>query len=91
MLIGLRLLSVIAIAFLVILEDKISTPVCNNHVEEVDDDDLKVMMVADLLLFGSDATYINSFFRDHYMSKFFRVPSLSIHHLYGCFSAYRNN
>jgi hypothetical protein len=25
------------------------------------------------------------------MSKFFRVPSLSIHHLNGCFSAYRNN
>ncbi|KAK2406532.1 Calcineurin metallo-phosphoesterase superfamily protein [Trifolium repens] len=72
MIIGLRLLSVIGIAFLVIFEDKISTPVCNNHVEEVDDDDLKVMMVADLLLFGSDATYINTFFRDHYMSKFFR-------------------
>ncbi|XP_073227061.1 uncharacterized protein [Cicer arietinum] len=34
--------------------------------------DLKVIFVADLLLSGSESTYFNRFFRDHYMSKFFR-------------------
>jgi len=77
MMFGFRVLSVIGIAFLVIFEQRISTPVCNNHVEEAEADELKVMMVADLLLLGSEAGYINRFFRDHYMSKFFRVPSLS--------------
>ncbi|KAL5098200.1 hypothetical protein RYX36_002527 [Vicia faba] len=43
---------------------------CNNPVVEADS--LKVMMVADLLLLGSEAGYINRFFTDHYMSKFFR-------------------
>lgn len=37
-----------------------------------DDDDLKVMMVANLLLLGSEAGYFNLFFRDHYLSKFFK-------------------
>lgn len=73
--IGLRALSFIGIAFLLALEDRTSTPVCNNPVVEADT--LKVMMVADLLLLGSEAGYINRFFRDHYMSKFFRVLSLS--------------
>ncbi|CAK8560422.1 unnamed protein product [Lathyrus sativus] len=68
--IGLRALSFIGIAFLLALEDRTSTPVCNNPVVEADT--LKVMMVADLLLLGSEDGYINRFFRDHYMSKFFR-------------------
>ncbi|WOL19414.1 metallophosphoesterase 1-like [Canna indica] len=35
-------------------------------------DDLKVMMVADLLLLGSDAGYVETRFRDSFKSKFFR-------------------
>lgn len=77
MMFGFRVLSVIGIAFLLIFEQRISTPVCNNHVEEAEAeaeaDELKVMMVADLLLLGSEAGFVNRFFRDHYMSKFFRV------------------
>ncbi|KAL5543897.1 hypothetical protein UlMin_007681 [Ulmus minor] len=36
------------------------------------------MMVANLLLMGSDAGYLNSLFRDHYMSKFFRKSFQSL-------------
>lgn len=74
----LRALSVIAIAFLILFQDRLSTPVCNNPVFQFvqEPHDLKVIFVADLLLSGSESTYFNRFFRDHYMSKFFRVPSL---------------
>ncbi|KAJ8771612.1 hypothetical protein K2173_026789 [Erythroxylum novogranatense] len=34
--------------------------------------DLKVMMVADLLLLGPETGFFNSYFRDYYMSKFFK-------------------
>lgn len=83
MMFGFRVLSVIGIAFLVIFEQRISTPVCNNHVEEAEAeaDELKVMMVADLFLLGSEAGYVNRFFRDHYMSKFFRAFNLIMHQL----------
>lgn len=31
------------------------------------------MMVANLLLHGSEAGFVNLYFRDYYMSKFFKV------------------
>ncbi|RDX84067.1 Metallophosphoesterase 1, partial [Mucuna pruriens] len=72
MVFGYRVLSValFAIAFVVLLEEWVSTPVCNPLRRDPQQDDLKVMMVADLLL--SEA---NHFFEDYYMSKFFRVLS----------------
>ncbi|KAK7255696.1 hypothetical protein RIF29_29115 [Crotalaria pallida] len=82
---GLRALSLIAIASLLLFEDWVSSPSCkllpttpnNNNtaqfgVNEEEPDELKVMLVAELLLLGSEAGYINHFFRDYYMSKFFR-------------------
>ncbi|XP_061364016.1 uncharacterized protein LOC133307514 isoform X2 [Gastrolobium bilobum] len=85
MVVGLRGLCFIAIVLLLVLEEWVSTPSCKvvpsinpnlilqQHVQFGDDpDDLKVMMVADLLLLGSEAGYVNHFFRDYYMSKFFR-------------------
>ncbi|KAL5556958.1 hypothetical protein UlMin_039194 [Ulmus minor] len=41
-------------------------------------EDLKVMMVANLLLMDSNAGYLNILFRDHYMSKFFRKSFQSL-------------
>ncbi|KAL5546066.1 hypothetical protein UlMin_005753 [Ulmus minor] len=41
-------------------------------------EDFKVMMVANLLLMSSDTSYLNSLFRDHYMSKFFRKSFQSL-------------
>lgn len=38
-----------------------------------DPEDLKVMMVANLLLLGSEAGFVELYFRDYYMTKFFRV------------------
>ncbi|GFZ10032.1 hypothetical protein Acr_21g0006310 [Actinidia rufa] len=73
-----RVLPLIVIAALIIFEDRVSIPSCEvvvptgeQNVEENHPDDLKVMMVANLLLLGSEAGYRNIFFRDYYLSKFF--------------------
>ncbi|XP_019456121.1 PREDICTED: metallophosphoesterase 1-like [Lupinus angustifolius] len=84
MVIGLRALSLIAIASLLVFEEWVSTPTCklipnktlhfpqfHDH-DDDNSDEFKVMMVAELLLLGSEAGYVNQFFRDYYMSKFFR-------------------
>ncbi|KAK7294430.1 hypothetical protein RJT34_17319 [Clitoria ternatea] len=82
MVVGFRGFCVVAaIAFLLVFEDWVSTPSCKLvpsanpflqfQVGE-EGDDLKVMMVSDLLLLGSDAGFPNRFFTDYYMSKFFR-------------------
>ncbi|XP_042457158.1 metallophosphoesterase 1-like [Zingiber officinale] len=61
---------------LVAVEYMISEPSCvvSGRVGESErhSDDLKVIMVADLLLPGSDAGYTDTFFRDPFKSKFFR-------------------
>ncbi|KAI3949325.1 hypothetical protein MKW98_023262 [Papaver atlanticum] len=67
----------------IIFEERISIPSCEEEIisngedivrdEEGGPDDVRVMMVANLLLMGSDdAGYINSYFRYSYMAKFFR-------------------
>ncbi|XP_026429472.1 metallophosphoesterase 1-like isoform X2 [Papaver somniferum] len=67
----------------IIFEERISIPSCKEEIisndedivrdEEGGADDVRVMMVANLLLMGSDdAGYINSYFRYSYMAKFFR-------------------
>ncbi|GFZ10071.1 hypothetical protein Acr_21g0006700 [Actinidia rufa] len=75
-----RVLPLIVIAALIIFEDRVSIPSCEvvvptgeQNVEENHPDDLKVMMVANLLLLGSEAGYRNIFFRDYYLSKFFAI------------------
>lgn len=67
---------------LVFYEERASTPSCvvvpQGGVQEAvgdDPEDLKVMVVANLLLLGSKAGYLNLFFRDFYLSKFFKVSS----------------
>ncbi|KAG5544349.1 hypothetical protein RHGRI_016935 [Rhododendron griersonianum] len=72
----LCLLPLIPIVVLVIFEDRVSIPSCavvpdlgQQYVEEDHPDDLKVMMVANLLLLGSEAGYTNILFRDYYMSR----------------------
>ncbi|XAR62179.1 hypothetical protein NMG60_11016840 [Bertholletia excelsa] len=73
----LRLLPLILIAALVVFEDRVSNPSCKvvpageQLAGEDHPDDLKVMMVSNLLLLGSEAGYWNIFFRDYYLSKFF--------------------
>ncbi|XP_059631406.1 uncharacterized protein LOC132274200 [Cornus florida] len=78
-----RMLSLIIITFLIFYEDRVSIPSCEvvprpnqddeyHHHHHHHPEDLKVMIVADLLLLGSEAPYINIFFRDHYLSQFFR-------------------
>ncbi|KAK8370940.1 hypothetical protein V6Z12_A01G211400 [Gossypium hirsutum] len=79
------LLPVIMISIFMVYEEWVSFPFCkllpsttyspDKHVENVDDslEDLKVMMVANLLLLGSEAGFVNLYFRDYYMSKFFKV------------------
>ncbi|KAL5992331.1 hypothetical protein ACLOJK_013247 [Asimina triloba] len=65
---------------LIIFEERASVPSCevvsvdrrDNSEIGKNDDDLTVMMVADLLLTGSDAGYVNLFFRDPYMAKFLK-------------------
>lgn len=84
----LRVFSLIAIASLLVFEEWVSNPACkfvpttndNNNdtlkdvqFGEVDPDKLRVMLVAELLLLGSESGYVNHFFRDYYMAKFFRV------------------
>ncbi|KAJ4950927.1 hypothetical protein NE237_027759 [Protea cynaroides] len=64
---------------LMVFEDWVCIPSCevvpSNHPEDFsveDSKELKVMMVANLLLLGSEAGYMNLYFRDSYMAKFFR-------------------
>jgi len=66
-------LMLLAILSLLLFEDWVSTPSCNNT-DNIVNNNLKVMMVADLLL--SDSGFVNRVFRDYYMSKFFRVLTL---------------
>ncbi|KAK8315141.1 hypothetical protein V6Z12_D01G220200 [Gossypium hirsutum] len=84
------LLPVIMISIFMVYEDWVSFPSCkllpsttyspDKHVENVDDslEDLKVMMVANLLLLGSEAGFVNLYFRDYYMSKFFKKSFQSL-------------
>ncbi|TYH31973.1 hypothetical protein ES288_A01G214300v1 [Gossypium darwinii] len=84
------LLPVIMISIFMVYEEWVSFPSCkllpsttyspDKHVENVDDslEDLKVMMVANLLLLGSEAGFVNLYFRDYYMSKFFKKSFQSL-------------
>uniref|UniRef100_A0A453R599 Inositol polyphosphate-related phosphatase domain-containing protein n=1 Tax=Aegilops tauschii subsp. strangulata TaxID=200361 RepID=A0A453R599_AEGTS len=60
-------------------EDWLSTPSCSGGLPAPDlaAGDLRAMMVADLMLLGSDATYADRFFRDHVTSKLFTVKIYS--------------
>ncbi|XP_058085577.1 uncharacterized protein LOC131233026 isoform X1 [Magnolia sinica] len=67
-------------AALIIFEERVSVPSCKIVSVDRNDsskiqkngEDLKVMMVADLLLTGSEAGYTSLYFRDSYMAKFLR-------------------
>jgi hypothetical protein len=61
------------VAALLAFEDWLSTPSCSGGPPRHGPGDLRAMMVADLMLFGSDATYADRLFRDHVMYKFFAV------------------
>ncbi|XP_038990189.1 metallophosphoesterase 1-like isoform X2 [Phoenix dactylifera] len=69
-------LPLLLVAALVTVEDMISTPSCEISGQAGGDsshpDGLKVMMVADLLLQGSDAGFADVYFRDLFISKFFK-------------------
>lgn len=76
-------LPLLIVASLIVFEERISIPSCeimtvdrpgdlNQNQFSDDPSDLKVMMVADLLLTGSDASFTNLYFRDSYTTKFFR-------------------
>nr|XP_010939622.1 metallophosphoesterase 1 [Elaeis guineensis] len=69
-------LPLLLVAALVTVEDMISAPSCemSGHAggDSSNPDDLKVMMVADLLLQGSDAGFADVYFRDLFISKFFK-------------------
>lgn len=76
------LLPIIMLSALLLYEEWVSTPSCKRVPPErtgppdpTQDhpDDLKVMMVANLLLLGSEAGFFSLLFRDYYMSKFFTV------------------
>jgi hypothetical protein len=66
------------IAALLTFEDWLSTPSCSggSPAPEPASGDLRAMMVADLMLLGSDATYADRFFRDYLMSKLIAVSHL---------------
>ncbi|XVE95338.1 hypothetical protein REPUB_Repub02eG0088400 [Reevesia pubescens] len=84
------LLPVIIICTFLVYEEWVSFPSCkllpntvnhpDEHVVNQDDspEDLKVMMVANLLLLGSEAGFFNLYFRDYYMSKFFKKSFQSL-------------
>ncbi|KAF9610319.1 hypothetical protein IFM89_021989 [Coptis chinensis] len=60
---------------LAIFEERVSIPSCEivpRDGVEVDKEELRVMMVANLLLMGSEAGYMNMYFRDSYMAKFLK-------------------
>ncbi|XP_077249950.1 uncharacterized protein LOC143889573 [Tasmannia lanceolata] len=74
-------LPLIFVIALIVFEERVSTPSCkivdqnpNPRSRKIDDEeeDFKVMMVANLLLMGSEAGYTNIYFRDSYTTKFFR-------------------
>ncbi|KAM3194248.1 hypothetical protein ACQJBY_070739 [Aegilops geniculata] len=66
-------LPLLLVAALLAFEDWLSTPSCSGGepAPDLDTGDLRAMMVADLMLLGSDATYADRFFRDHVTSKLF--------------------
>lgn len=77
---------VLLVSALIIHEEWVSSPSCitvpsSTHESDstaqehlpLHPDDLKVMMVANLLLLGSDSALLNRLFTDYYMSKFFTV------------------
>ncbi|KAK2998959.1 hypothetical protein RJ639_023225 [Escallonia herrerae] len=81
----LLILFVVTVALLA-YEDRVAIPSCNvvpgggdfdeGHVHGGDrPGDLKVMLVANLMLLGSEVGYKNTLFRDHYLSKFFKKSS----------------
>ncbi|OEL26731.1 hypothetical protein BAE44_0012251, partial [Dichanthelium oligosanthes] len=60
------------VAALLAFEDWLTTPSCSGGPPAAHGSgDLRAMMVADLMLLGSDATYADRFFGDHVMYKFF--------------------
>nr|XP_011464590.1 PREDICTED: metallophosphoesterase 1-like [Fragaria vesca subsp. vesca] len=71
------LLPIILLSSLHLYDDWVSTPSCRPVPEpdpahsQAHPDDLKVMMVANLLLLGSHSSYLDLLFRDHFVSKFF--------------------
>ncbi|XP_062097220.1 uncharacterized protein LOC133803264 isoform X2 [Humulus lupulus] len=81
------LLSLTLVLALIIHEEWVSAPSCktvpsheseSEFTQEGHPDDLKVMMVANLLLMGSDSGFLNRLFSDYYMSKFFRPDMLVV-------------
>ncbi|KAK6277443.1 hypothetical protein POUND7_017766 [Theobroma cacao] len=84
------LLPVIIISAFIVYEERVSFPSCKHlpdttnhpgeHIgnEDGSPEDLTVMMVANLLLLGSDAGFVNLYFRDYYMSKFFKKSFQSL-------------
>lgn len=69
-------LPLLAIIPLIIYEEMVSIPTCEMLPHHSDysptPTDVTVMLVADLLLLGSEAGYMNLIFRHSYMTKFFR-------------------
>lgn len=69
-------LPLLAIIPLIIYEEMVSIPTCVTLPHHSDysptPTDVTVMLVADLLLMGSEAGYMNLIFRHSYMTKFFR-------------------
>ncbi|KAF0922187.1 hypothetical protein E2562_027783 [Oryza meyeriana var. granulata] len=65
-------LPLLLVTALLAFEDWLATPTCSDGGSTAPaSGDLRVMMVADLMLLGSDATYADRFFRNHVMSKLF--------------------
>ncbi|CAL5046882.1 unnamed protein product [Urochloa decumbens] len=65
-------LPLLLVAALLAFEDWLATPSCSGGPPAAHGPgELRAMMVADLMLLGSDATYADRFFRDHIMYKFF--------------------
>lgn len=79
-------LPLLLVTALIVFEERVSVPNCEIVTADGRDldgatdgpDDLKVMVVADLLLMGSDASYANIYFRDSYTTKFFRVNLIQL-------------
>ncbi|KAM7253262.1 hypothetical protein ACFE04_025880 [Oxalis oulophora] len=83
----LSVLPLIIVTFLLLYEDWVSTPSCKlkrrqtqfNATPPPQPEDLKVMIVANLLLLGSsEHSLLNLYFRDYYLSKFFRKSYASL-------------
>ncbi|KAJ1258665.1 hypothetical protein BS78_10G092900 [Paspalum vaginatum] len=65
-------LPLLLVAALLAFEDWLSTPSCSRAPPAAHGSgELRIMMVADLMLLGSDASFTDLYFRDHIMSKFF--------------------